>query len=246
MLVEKYRQLRQDDSTGAGRNSYRITVRQLESMIRLSEAIARANCTPDITPAFVREAYSLLRQSIIHVEKDDINLDEEDDDGPGSGRRPAGEEGTSQLEGDMDVDGETQGITSVTSPSGGTSYPGIPTSPGTPSHGGTSHIPPLQLQTPQQPRQAPKKKLKITHDKYMTMQSLIVLHLSEQERLNGRGEEKEALIDWYLEKKEEEGGITNLEDLEYEKELVTKVIQKLVKVSTSTWPLLSPVVELCR
>lgn len=43
MLVEKYRALRQDDG-GSGKSSYRITVRQLESMIRLSEAIARANC----------------------------------------------------------------------------------------------------------------------------------------------------------------------------------------------------------
>ena len=48
VLVEKYRILRQDDATGVGRNSYRITVRQLESMIRLSEAIARANCTQDV------------------------------------------------------------------------------------------------------------------------------------------------------------------------------------------------------
>lgn len=202
-------------------------------MIRLSEGIARANCVPDITPAFVREAYSLLRQSIIHVEKDDINLDEEDEDGPGgAGLRPPAEEGTSQLEGDMEVDGETQGITSVTSPShAGTSYPGVPTSPGSPSRAGMSHVPPLQLGTPQQPRQPQKRKLKITHDKYMTMQSLIVLHLSEQERSTGKGEEREALIDWYLEKKEEEGGITNLEELEYEKELVGKVIQKLVKVS---------------
>lgn len=61
VLVEKYRILRQDDASGVGRNSYRITVRQLESMIRLSEAIARANCTSEITPAFVREAYTLLR-----------------------------------------------------------------------------------------------------------------------------------------------------------------------------------------
>lgn len=48
VLVEKYRMLRADDATGAGRNSYRITVRQLESMIRLSEAIARANCTSEV------------------------------------------------------------------------------------------------------------------------------------------------------------------------------------------------------
>jgi DNA replication licensing factor MCM6 len=80
-LVEKYKELRADDAQGGiGRNSYRITVRQLESMIRLSEAIAKANCVNDITPEFVKEAYNLLRQSIISVEKDDVEMEDEDDE----------------------------------------------------------------------------------------------------------------------------------------------------------------------
>jgi len=79
-LVEKYKELRVDDAQGGvGRNSYRITVRQLESMIRLSEAIAKANCVTEVTPDFVREAYNLLRQSIISVEKDDVDVEGDDD-----------------------------------------------------------------------------------------------------------------------------------------------------------------------
>jgi DNA replication licensing factor MCM6 len=78
-LVEKYKELRADDAQGGiGRNSYRITVRQLESMIRLSEAIAKANCVTEVVPEFVREAFNLLRQSIIHVERDDVEVDDED------------------------------------------------------------------------------------------------------------------------------------------------------------------------
>ncbi|KAK8215029.1 MCM2/3/5 family-domain-containing protein [Phyllosticta paracitricarpa] len=79
-LVERYKELRADDAQGGiGRNSYRITVRQLESMIRLSEAIAKANCVDEVTPEFVREAYNLLRQSIISVEKDDIEVEDDDE-----------------------------------------------------------------------------------------------------------------------------------------------------------------------
>ena len=80
LLVEKYKELRADDAQGGiGRNSYRITVRQLESLIRLSEAIAKANCVEDVTPNFVREAFNLLRQSIISVEKDDVEVDDDPD-----------------------------------------------------------------------------------------------------------------------------------------------------------------------
>ncbi|KAK8051521.1 MCM DNA helicase complex subunit MCM6 [Apiospora rasikravindrae] len=79
-LVNRYKELRSDDSQGGiGKNSYRITVRQLESMIRLSEAIAKANCVEEITADFVDEAFSLLQQSIITVEYDDIEIDEDED-----------------------------------------------------------------------------------------------------------------------------------------------------------------------
>lgn len=80
VLVEKYKQLRSDDAQGGvGKNSYRITVRQLESMIRLSEAIAKVNCVEEISPEMVVEAYNLLRQSIISVEHDDVEMDDAED-----------------------------------------------------------------------------------------------------------------------------------------------------------------------
>ena len=79
LLVAKYKELRANDAQGGmGRSSYRITVRQLESLIRLSEAVAKANCVEEVIPKFVNEAYDLLRQSIVTVEKDDVEMDEDE------------------------------------------------------------------------------------------------------------------------------------------------------------------------
>jgi DNA replication licensing factor MCM6 len=100
LLVEKYKELRANDSGGIGRNSYRITVRQLESLIRLSEAIAKANCVEDVTEAMVIEAFNLLRMSIISVEKDDIEVDHEE----GEAQVPADGDGDSPM-----AEGETNG-----------------------------------------------------------------------------------------------------------------------------------------
>lgn len=80
LLVESYKKLRQADATGGGRTSYRITVRQLESLIRLSEALARLHLDDYVRPQYVREAVRLLRKSIIHVETEDVELVEEDED----------------------------------------------------------------------------------------------------------------------------------------------------------------------
>ncbi|ORY39896.1 MCM-domain-containing protein [Rhizoclosmatium globosum] len=76
-LVDQYRNLRQSDATGVNKSSYRITVRQFESMIRLSEALAKLNCSPTVDIAHVREAAGLLKKSIVKIEGEDVELGED-------------------------------------------------------------------------------------------------------------------------------------------------------------------------
>lgn len=47
-IVEQYKRLRQRDGSGVTKSAWRITVRQLESMIRLSEAMARMHCCDEV------------------------------------------------------------------------------------------------------------------------------------------------------------------------------------------------------
>ncbi|EDM09875.1 minichromosome maintenance deficient 6 (MIS5 homolog, S. pombe) (S. cerevisiae), isoform CRA_b [Rattus norvegicus] len=88
-IVEQYKRLRQRDGSGITKSSWRITVRQLESMIRLSESMARMHCCDEVQPKHVKEAFRLLNKSIIRVETPDVNLDQEEeiqmetDEGPG-------------------------------------------------------------------------------------------------------------------------------------------------------------------
>ncbi|KAM6496102.1 MCM domain containing protein [Amanita muscaria] len=227
LLVQKYRTLRQDDATGAGRNSYRITVRQLESMIRLSEAIARANCTNEITPAFVREAYSLLRQSIIHVEQDDIDFDEEElDSGDKTRSRSVAPAATdNDIDGDVAMSTEVEGTDPAEPSSLSSSQPG----PSTPraAHTTAPALDDANLPGAPPPPAQPKRRMVITHDMYITLRSMIVLHLSEIEHQTSRGVDRDELIDWYLELKEE--SMQDIEEIEYHKELMIKMLRKLAK-----------------
>lgn len=56
--------------------SSRTTVRQLESLIRLSEAYARLKCDLNITVEHVRRAYHLLDKSIMRMDMADVELDD--------------------------------------------------------------------------------------------------------------------------------------------------------------------------
>jgi DNA replication licensing factor MCM6 len=168
----------------------------------------------------VREAYTLLRQSIIHVEQDDIDFDEEELEGEREDdrrRAPArddeGEESQDVEMSAAEMDAMDQIEQSAATINGHPS--------GSPSRAGSA--------APVAPPPPPaKKKMLITHDKYMTLQSLVVLHLSAAERETGKGIDRDELIDWYLELKESE--IQDVEELEYEKELIMKVLRKLVRV----------------
>jgi len=125
-LVERYKELRADDAQGGvGRNSYRITVRQLESLIRLSEAIAKATCVEQVTPEFVDEAFKLLRQSIISVEKDDVEFEEEEDTAVADATV-----GAAAQDGDSPMDGNDQ-AEEVAGSAGAAQTPALPTRPRT-------------------------------------------------------------------------------------------------------------------
>ncbi|KAI4211612.1 MAG: hypothetical protein LQ351_005653 [Letrouitia transgressa] len=191
LLVQKYKELRADDAQGGiGRHSYRITVRQLESMIRLSEAIAKANCVDDVSEDFVREAASLLRSSIISVEKEDVEVDEDEET----------EERNDNLNGQMDAGGDGD----------------------SPMADGDEN----EEEAPAAPA-PPRQRTKITYDKYMAMLNLLVRHINSAETESGEGVEHEELVLWYLEQKEDE--ISTEAELEEERELVRKVLKRMVK-----------------
>ncbi|KAL2145659.1 hypothetical protein VTI28DRAFT_6534 [Corynascus sepedonium] len=202
VLVQRYKDLRADDAQGGtGRNSYRITVRQLESMIRLSEAIAKANCVEDITPDFVNEAYHLLRQSIISVEHDDVEVDDEDESPEDV-----------QME-----DGET--LRRAADAASGT---------GATADGDEPMEEDGQRQLSTAPSAGQREKQTISYDKYISIVNLLVSKVAEDETSgSGEGLEGDALIQWYLEQKEEE--LQSEEDYNNEMALAKKVLKKMVK-----------------
>ncbi|CAB3403619.1 unnamed protein product [Caenorhabditis bovis] len=68
------------DSNNAATSSWRITVRQLESFVRLFEALARLHCGREVKAEHVNQAAKLLNKSIVRVEKADVDLEDDDFD----------------------------------------------------------------------------------------------------------------------------------------------------------------------
>lgn len=71
-LISKYTALRQDSLINT--NNYKMTARHLESLIRLSEALAKIHNDSHVGIPHIEEAYRLIKSSVIEVSGDDIHF----------------------------------------------------------------------------------------------------------------------------------------------------------------------------
>ncbi|CAG0905092.1 unnamed protein product, partial [Cyprideis torosa] len=216
-LVQQYKSLRQRDS-GSARAAWRITVRQLESMVRLSEAMARLHCSEQVDIRHVKEAYRLLNKSIIRVEQPDVDLDEE-----------AEEEllvaAAEQAEEQMEIESAEAEAES------------------TPAAEEDADQAPREGDAA-----APKKiHMKLTFAQYKAMTNLLIMRMRQEEALQEEGElqmvrvrevmanadegtdvglRKNDVINWYLEEIQDD--IQSEAELVEKKLLLEKVIDRLI------------------
>jgi DNA replication licensing factor MCM6 len=228
VLVDCYRKLRQGDTLGRSRSAYRITVRQLESMIRISEALARLHCDHNIQPAYVREAFRLLKTSIIQVETSDVDVEDDagdqemegdgddmgddDDDGPETQARHPGEYGSEKQAPEATTDEGTANADH--------DKPAVP----------DDAVDPVTTKKK-------TKKTKISFEEYELIANAMATYLRSLER-DDEPDDKEAkntylkwseVVDWYLEQVEQEIG-DSVERLTEMRKKLNLVIRRLVNV----------------
>jgi DNA replication licensing factor MCM6 len=237
ILVDCYRKLRQGDTLGRSRTAYRITVRQLESMIRLSEALARLHCDDFIRPSYVREAFRLLRKSIIHIETEDVVLDEEDEEDDDARKNETNQNSQPFHAGEYHGE-EVERLPQQILP---TDDDGQLDN----NHKKDKHETSMIMETKKPKKE--KQKTKITFEEYNAISGAIVHYLSRleddfemvEEEVQGKvtmvKRHREPvypkwseLLEWYLNQCEAQIG-DSMEELERLKKLTNLVIKKLVK-----------------
>lgn len=197
-IVEQYKRLRQRDGSGVTKSAWRITVRQLESLIRLSESMARMHCCDEVQPKHVKEAFRLLNKSIIRVETPDVNLDQEEEEA-------MEEEEDNQMNGHdvpNGVNGAVNGEVNGHEHTNGINGHGV--------NGETT-----------------KPSLRLSFAEYKRISNLLVLHLRRAEEDEDEAAlKKSEVVNWYL--KEIESDIDSEMELISKKTMIEKVIYRLV------------------
>jgi DNA replication licensing factor MCM6 len=230
VLVDCYRKLRQGDTFGRSRSAYRITVRQLESMIRLSEALARLYCDSEVQPSYVREAFRLLKTSIIQVETSDVDVENDED-----GDDPMGVDGSGGDDDDGDAgDG---------GPEAQARHPGeyVEDKPMPAPTDESDAQTQSQSSVADIPGKSKKKKTKINFEEYETIANAIAMHLRSLEREEDDDDDEASptktgqylkwhqVVNWYLEQIETDIG-DSVERLQEMRKKLNLVIRRLLNV----------------
>ncbi|KAJ0398200.1 hypothetical protein ATCC90586_005623 [Pythium insidiosum] len=232
MMVACYRALRENDVVSNGQSSiaYRITVRQLESMIRLSEALARLDLSEHVEVAHVQEAYRLLSKSIIHVDMQNVEL-----------QLPT-------LPQERD-DAETNGSTATAMETENDGASGVDkATPDAAVDGDVAMIEPpaaAAVAAAAESKTTAAEAASLSFERYATMQKAIARYIREQEeerlaarlarRAQDAGDEDDdeedggvvqgEVVTWYLASQD----ITSEAQLTREKQLISSVIDRLVR-----------------
>jgi len=232
VLCDSYMKLRQGDTMGRSRTAYRITVRQLESMIRLSEALARLHCDNEVRPTYVKEAFRLLRKSIIQVETADVTFEDEEENDRGCENMAianveggeGGEDGNTTINrrGEYDPSENTtevdkNSITQVGEEKNETDDNSE------------------DKMASKKPKKSKKKKTQITFEQYEIISNAIATYLRSKEGESGDVNSDPAYltwgdtVQWYLEQCEVDIG-DSLEELKRLRKLTNLVIRRLITV----------------
>lgn len=221
LLVLNYGHLRQRDTGASGKGTWRITVRQLESMVRLSEAIAKMECSNEVQAKHVKEAFRLLNKSIIRVEQPDIHLDDEDD----------------ELLADVDMEAAVDEAR-VRMPASFVSlckflyYTLQNVQNGEENTENGTNGAAVNGSAENAPNALTKKKLTLTFEEYKNLSNMLVLHMrNEENRLQADdadtdGMHRSDIIAWYLEQIGDQ--LESEDELIQRKSMIEKVIYRLI------------------
>ncbi|BAT80237.1 hypothetical protein VIGAN_02323500 [Vigna angularis var. angularis] len=222
LLVDSYVALRRGDTNPGSRVAYRMTVRQLEALIRLSEAIARCHLDNQVQPRHVRLAVKLLKTSIISVESSEIDLSEFQEENQnagaagGVGNENNGDANGAGGDGNDNRDSNDAGNQADGSNSQGTRQ--ADRNDGNPADGSKPQA----------------KKLVISDEYFQRVTSALIMRLRQHEEAamqgNGlAGMRQKDLIQWYVDQQNERNNYSSMEEVSTEISKIKAIIESLIR-----------------
>ncbi|XP_014502219.1 DNA replication licensing factor MCM6 isoform X2 [Vigna radiata var. radiata] len=221
LLVDSYVALRRGDTNPGSRVAYRMTVRQLEALIRLSEAIARCHLDNQVQPRHVRLAVKLLKTSIISVESSEIDLSEFQEE-----NQNAGAAGGVGNENNRDANG-----------AGGDGNDNRDANDGNQADGSNSQGMRQADRNDGNPADGSKpqaKKLVISDEYFQRVTSALIMRLRQHEEAamqgNGlAGMRQKDLIQWYVDQQNERNNYSSMEEVAAEISKIKAIIESLIR-----------------